>query len=41
VADFASLHTLRMWGGLLNEVAIPLFLGMTMISIRKGLMNKT
>ena len=37
VADYANLHTLRMWGGLLNEVAILLFLGMTVFSIRKSL----
>lgn len=35
-ADYANLHTLRMWGGLLNEVAILLFIGMTVYSVRKG-----
>ncbi len=37
MADYASLHGLRMWGGLLNEAAILLFIGMTVLSIRKGL----
>ena len=37
IADYANLHTLRMWGGLLNEVAILLFIGMTVFSIRKSL----
>ena len=36
VADYANLHTLRMWSGLLNEAAILLFIGMTVFSIRKG-----
>lgn len=40
VADYASLHSLRMWGGLLNEVAILLFIGMTAFSIRKSLTAK-
>jgi hypothetical protein len=37
LADYAGLHTLRMWGGLINEAAIVLFIGMTIYSIRKGL----
>lgn len=37
VADFANLHALRMWGGLLNEIAIFIFIGMTAYSIRKSL----
>lgn len=40
IADYANLHTLRMWGGLLNEVAILLFIGMTIFSIRKSPMAK-
>jgi hypothetical protein len=39
-ADYANLHPLRMWGGLLNEVAILLFVGMTAVSVRKGLTAK-
>lgn len=37
LADFANEQTLRMWGGLLNEAAILLFLAMTVYSIRKSL----
>jgi hypothetical protein len=37
IADYANWHTVRMWGGLLNEVAILLFIGMTVLSIRKSL----
>lgn len=40
IVDYANLHTLRMWGGLLNEVAILLFIGMTVFSIRKSLTVK-
>jgi len=40
VADYANWHTLRMWGGLLNEVAILLFIGMTVYSIHKSLSAK-
>jgi hypothetical protein len=40
VADYANWHTLRMWGGLLNEVAILLFIIMTVLSIRKSLKEK-
>ncbi len=40
IADYANLHILRMWGGLLNEVAILLFIGMTVYSVRKGLLGK-
>jgi len=39
-ADYANLHSLRMWGGLLNEVAILLFIGMTVYSVRKSLSEK-
>lgn len=31
------LDTLRMWGGLLNEVAFLWFIDKTVFSIRKGL----
>ncbi|MCE9646423.1 MAG: hypothetical protein K8S20_10540 [Chloroflexi bacterium] len=37
IADYANWHTIRMWGGLLNEVAILLFIVMTVLSIRKSL----
>jgi hypothetical protein len=37
VADYANLFTLRMWGGLLNEAAILLFIAITILSIRKSL----
>lgn len=40
IADYANWHTLRMWGGVLNEVAILLFIGMTVLSIRKNLSMK-
>jgi hypothetical protein len=40
IADYAHLHTLRMWGGLLNEVAILLFIGMTVYSVRKSFSGK-
>ncbi len=39
-ADYANLHPLRMWGGLFNEIAILLFMGMTVYSIRKSLLDK-
>lgn len=39
-ADYANLQTLRMWGGLLNEIAIFIFIGMTVYSIRKSLSEK-
>lgn len=39
-ADYANLYTLRMWGGLLNEVAILLFIVMTIYSVRKSLSEK-
>ncbi len=39
-ADYTNLHTLRMWGGLLNEVAILLFIGMTIFSIRQNFIRK-
>lgn len=35
-ADYANLHAWRMWGGLLNEIAIFIFIGMTAYSVRKG-----
>ena len=34
--DLTNLFAIRKWGGLLNEVAILLFLGMTIYSIVKG-----
>jgi hypothetical protein len=34
--DLTNLVAVRKWGGLLNEVAILLFLGMTIYSIVKG-----
>lgn len=34
--DLANLFTVHKWGGLLNEVAILLFLGTTIYSIAKG-----
>lgn len=40
IADYANWHALRMWGGLLNEVAILLFIGMTVYSIRTSLSGK-
>jgi hypothetical protein len=36
IGDLASLQAIRQWGGLLNEVAILLFLVMTGYSIWKG-----
>lgn len=39
-ADYANLHPLRMWGGLLNEVAILFFIGMTVYSVRKSIARK-
>lgn len=35
-ADYANLSSLRMWGGLLNELAILIFIGMTVYSVRKS-----
>lgn len=40
IADHANWHMVRMWGGLLNEVAILLFISMTVLSIRKSLAGK-
>ena len=40
IADYANLYILRMWGGLLNEVAILLFIIFTVLSIRKSLVGK-
>ena len=37
IADYTNLFTLRMWGGLLNEVAIFIFIGVTISSIRKSI----
>lgn len=37
IADYANLSTLRMWGGLLNEVAIFIFIGATISSVRKSI----
>ncbi len=36
ISDFLSWSAGRMWGGLLNEIAILLFLGMTIYSMRQG-----
>ncbi len=36
-SDLLNWTQARMWGGLLNEIAILIFLGMTIYSIRKGL----
>ena len=35
LGDLTSQHDIRRWGGLLNEIAIVLFLGMTVYSILK------
>ncbi len=40
IADYANWYTVRMWGGLLNEVAILLFIVMTFLSMRKSLSGK-
>lgn len=40
VSDLLNFQQGRMWGGLLNEVAILLFLVMTILSLRKSLMAK-
>ena len=37
VSDLIQWNTGRMWGGLLNEIAILIFLGMTIYSVRQGL----
>jgi len=39
-ADYTNLHPLRMWGGLLNEIAILLFMGMTVYSVHKSVLDK-
>jgi hypothetical protein len=39
IADYANIPTMRMWGGLLNEVAILVFIGMTVASVRKSIAN--
>jgi hypothetical protein len=39
-ADYGNLISLRMWGGLLNEIAILFFIGMTIYSVRKSLSEK-
>ena len=36
IADYTNQSTLRMWGGLMNEIAILIFIGMTVYSVRKG-----
>lgn len=36
-SDLANFQQGRMWGGLLNEIAILIFLGMTIYSVRQGL----
>ena len=40
IADYVNWYAGRMWGGLLNEIAILLFLGMTVYSIQRGLPRK-
>lgn len=40
LADYAGWHVVRMWGGLLNEVAILLFISLTVLSIRRSLSRK-
>lgn len=37
VSDLLNFQQGRMWGGLLNEIAILIFLGMTIYSVRKSL----
>ena len=37
ISDLMAWTQLRMWGGLLNEIAILIFLGMTIYSVRKGM----
>jgi hypothetical protein len=41
IGDIASLGTLRVWGGLINEVAVVLFLVMTGRAIWKGARGQT
>ena len=36
LADLAGLIVLRRWGGMLNGVALLLFLGVTVVALRKG-----
>ena len=36
IADYTNQSTLRMWGGLMNEIAILIFIGVTVYSVRKG-----
>jgi branched-subunit amino acid permease len=36
LADLAGLIVLRRWGGMLNAVALLLFLGVTVVALRKG-----
>ena len=40
IGDYANLHSLRMWGGFLNEVAILLFIAMAVYSIRRSIAEK-
>ena len=40
VSDLLLWNAGRMWGGMLNEIAILLFLGMTIYSVRKGMRAK-
>jgi len=37
VSDFANAQAPRMWGGLFNAIAVLLFVGLTVYSVRKGL----
>jgi hypothetical protein len=41
IGDLTNQFDIRRWGGLLNEVAILLFLGMTIYSIVKGKFSKS
>lgn len=40
VGDFVNAFTVRMWGGLLNEIAILLFLSMTIYSVGRSLKTR-
>ncbi|MDL1912810.1 hypothetical protein FBQ81_19305 [Chloroflexi bacterium CFX6] len=40
IADYANLHPLRAWSGMLNVIAILMFIGMTVHSVRKGIAGK-
>lgn len=40
IADHANLYALRTWSGMLNAVAILMFIGMTVYSVRKSITGK-